>query len=152
MTRSTGPRTALAMFGSAPCRTSRSVGWSCRSTATATATPTTRRYHPPSVSQALDLLQNRKDSQGQPIKIDIELKGSYWTQSTVNYLRDKLKSRGMLTQQVNVHAFSFTRAAVHREGWRPEPQLCGADGWAAAKRRDSETVRQQHFHPVQTSD
>jgi glycerophosphoryl diester phosphodiesterase len=72
--------------------------------------PDNTDYHPPSVSQALDLLQNRKDSHGQPIKIDIELKGSYWTQSTVNYLRDKLKSRGMLTQQVNVHAFSFTRA------------------------------------------
>jgi glycerophosphoryl diester phosphodiesterase len=60
-------------------------------------------YHPPSVSQALDLLRS------QPIKVSIELKDSYWTQSTVNYLRDKLKSRGML-DQVNVHAFSFTRA------------------------------------------
>ena len=66
--------------------------------------------HPPSVSQALDLLKNRVGLDGQPIKISIELKGSYWTQSTVNYLRDKLKSRGMLTQRVNVHAFSFTRA------------------------------------------
>ena len=72
--------------------------------------PDNTNYHPPSVSQALDLLKDRKDWQGQPIKIDIELKGSYWTQSTVNFLRDKLKSRGMLTQRVNVHAFSFTRA------------------------------------------
>jgi len=65
--------------------------------------PDNTPYHPPSVSQALDLLKNR------PIKISIELKDSYWTQSTVNYLRDKLKSRGML-DRVNVHAFSFTRA------------------------------------------
>ena len=72
--------------------------------------PDNTDYHPPSVSQALDMLKNRVDSNGQPIKIDIELKGSYWTQSTVNFLRDKLKSRGMLTQRVNVHAFSFTRA------------------------------------------
>jgi glycerophosphoryl diester phosphodiesterase len=72
--------------------------------------PDNTNYHPPSVSQALDALENRLDSHGQPIKIDIEVKGSYWTQSTVNYLRDKLKSRGMLTQRVNVHAFSFTRA------------------------------------------
>jgi glycerophosphoryl diester phosphodiesterase len=72
--------------------------------------PDNTPYHPPSVSQALDLLKNRLDHNGQPIKIDIELKGSYWTQSTVNFLRDKLKSRGMLTQRVNVHAFSFTRA------------------------------------------
>jgi glycerophosphoryl diester phosphodiesterase len=72
--------------------------------------PDNTPYHPPSVSQALDLLKDRKDWQGEPIKIDIELKGSYWTQSTVNFLRDKLKSRGMLTQRVNVHAFSFTRA------------------------------------------
>ena len=72
--------------------------------------PDNTDYHPPSVSQALDALKNRVDSHGQPIKIDIELKGPYWTQSTVNYLRDKLQSRGMLTQRVNVHAFSFTRA------------------------------------------
>jgi glycerophosphoryl diester phosphodiesterase len=72
--------------------------------------PDNTDYHPPSVSQALDALKDRVDSHGQPIKIDIEVKGSYWTQSTVNYLRDKLKSRGMLTQRVNVHAFSFTRA------------------------------------------
>jgi glycerophosphoryl diester phosphodiesterase len=72
--------------------------------------PDNTPYHPPSVSQALDLLKNLDGPDGQPIKIDIELKGSYWTQSTVNFLRDKLKSRGMLTQQVNVHAFSFTRA------------------------------------------
>jgi glycerophosphoryl diester phosphodiesterase len=66
--------------------------------------------HPPSVSQALDSLKNRVGPDGKPMKISIELKDSYWTQSTVNYLRDKLKSRGMLTQRVNVHAFSFTRA------------------------------------------
>jgi len=72
--------------------------------------PDNTSYHPPSVSDALDLLKNRVDSKGQPIKIDIELKGSGWTQSTVNYLRDKLSSRGMLTQRVNVHAFNFTRA------------------------------------------
>jgi glycerophosphoryl diester phosphodiesterase len=75
--------------------------------------PDNTNYHPPSVSQALDALQNRRvgTSLTAPlIKIDIEVKGSYWTQSTVNYLRDKLKSRGMLTQRVNVHAFSFTRA------------------------------------------
>ena len=72
--------------------------------------PDNTNYHPPSVSQALDALKNQLDSHGQPIKIDIEVKGSYWTQSTVDYLRDKLKSRGMLTQRVNVHAFSFTRA------------------------------------------
>jgi hypothetical protein len=72
--------------------------------------PENTPYHPPSVSQALDRLKNLDGPDGQPIKIDIELKGSYWTQSTVNFLRDKLKSRGMLTQQVNVHAFSFTRA------------------------------------------
>ncbi len=46
---------------------------------------------------------------GPLIKIDIELKGSYWTQSTVNFLYEKLNSRGML-DRVNVHAFSFTRA------------------------------------------
>jgi glycerophosphoryl diester phosphodiesterase len=72
--------------------------------------PDNVNYHPPSVSQALDALKGRVDSHGQPMKIDIEVKGPYWTQSTVNYLRDKLKSRGMLTQRVNVHAFSFTRA------------------------------------------
>jgi glycerophosphoryl diester phosphodiesterase len=72
--------------------------------------PDNTDYHPPSVSQALDALKNRVGPDGQPMKIDIELKGSYWTQSTVNFLRDKLSSRGMLTQRVSVHAFSFTRA------------------------------------------
>jgi glycerophosphoryl diester phosphodiesterase len=66
-------------------------------------------YHPPSVSDALDALRGRVDSHGNPMKIDIEIKDSYWTQSTVNYLRDKISSRGMLNR-VNVHAFSFTRA------------------------------------------
>jgi hypothetical protein len=66
-------------------------------------------YHPPSVSQALDALKNRVDSHGNPMKIDIEIKDSYWTQSTVNYLRDKLSRRGM-QNRVSVHAFSFTRA------------------------------------------
>jgi glycerophosphoryl diester phosphodiesterase len=67
-------------------------------------------YHPPSVSQALDALQNQRVGLNGPlIKIAIELKGSYWTQSTVNFLHDKLSSRGML-DRVNVHAFSFTRA------------------------------------------
>jgi glycerophosphoryl diester phosphodiesterase len=66
-------------------------------------------YHPPSVSQALDDLKDQNGPDGHPIKIDIEIKGSYWTQSTVNYLHDKLSSRDML-DRVNVHAFSFTRA------------------------------------------
>jgi glycerophosphoryl diester phosphodiesterase len=69
-------------------------------------------YHPPSVSQALDALKNRRvgpGTVGPLIKITIELKGSYWTQSTVNYLHDKLSSRSML-DRVNVHAFSFPRA------------------------------------------
>ena len=66
-------------------------------------------HHPPSVSQALDLLNNRLAATGKPIKIAIELKGSLLDPEHGQLSADKLTSRGM-QDQVNVHAFSFTRA------------------------------------------
>jgi glycerophosphoryl diester phosphodiesterase len=65
-------------------------------------------YHPPSLNQALDFLNPKRDCGGQPIKMDIEMKGGGWSQAKVTRLADVLKSKGMFTERVNVHAISST--------------------------------------------
>jgi glycerophosphoryl diester phosphodiesterase len=64
-------------------------------------------YHPPSLNQALNFLNPKRDCDGQPIKITIEMKGSGWSQAKVTRLADVLKGKGMFTNRVNVHALSL---------------------------------------------
>jgi glycerophosphoryl diester phosphodiesterase len=76
--------------------------------------PDNMPYGPPTAKQALDFLKG-KTINGSPVKITIEMKGSYWTKARVGRLKTVLQNRGLFTSRVNVHSFNNTLARYAKE-------------------------------------
>jgi glycerophosphoryl diester phosphodiesterase len=71
-------------------------------------------YGPPSIKQSLDFLKG-KTIHGEPVKIDIEMKGDKWTKTNVSRLKTVLVNRGLFTDRVNVHSFNYQYAQWAKE-------------------------------------
>jgi len=71
-------------------------------------------YGPPSIKQSLDFLKN-KTINGEPVKIDIEMKGDLWTKTNVSRLKTVLVNRGLFSDRVMVHSFSLTPLRYAKE-------------------------------------
>jgi glycerophosphoryl diester phosphodiesterase len=71
-------------------------------------------YGPPSIKQSLDFLKT-KTINGEPVKIDIELKGDLWTKTNVSRLKTVLVNRGLFSDRVMVHSFSLTPLRYAKE-------------------------------------
>lgn len=82
--------------------------------------PDNTPYHPPSLEAALRYLAPIvKDPGSKTQRIALEMKGSGWTQTRVNALAAKLKTHGLLTGDVCVHAFSATPLSYAKKAGIP---------------------------------